>query len=136
MEFNELIDVLADETKYTKREVRSFLRLIAKLIGDNIAKGRDVNLWGVGKFVNRPRGPSIGRNRWTGEHIDVPAMRCVRFRPCVGLKKQAKSSIVHFQRQNLEQRYGLKQKEETDGKIRSSDRSEQGTQRKKSWIRR
>jgi DNA-binding protein HU-beta len=133
MEFQELVSVLADESSYTRREIRAILRLFSQAVREALADGRDVQVWGLGRFLNLPAKERSGRNPHTGERVRIPATRRVKFDPAKELRASVKASSDLFNTGvSLEQRYGLprKRKEMKRGKVRSRDRPEQGPEGK------
>jgi len=56
-------------------------------IGKALAEGKEVRLPGFGAFVVSNRAAGKGRDPRTGEEIDVPASKSVRFRPAKALKE-------------------------------------------------
>jgi len=136
MEFQELVTELSNQTNYTKREIRHILRLLVKLIVENIVNGRDVQIWGLGRFRNLPAKARTGRHYITGARIDIPASRRLKFEPIIEIKNRVRESISLFKKESLEAKYGLPKKEKRHGKIWSSHRPPQSTQRKEGWSRR
>ena len=67
----ELIDDLANRTGVEKKEVKSFLEHLTTLIEDEIKKGGEVPLKGLGKFRVQHRKARIGRNPLTGDEISL-----------------------------------------------------------------
>ena len=137
MELNELIISVADETQYTRREIRTILRAIVKHITDGLASGVNVRIPKLGRFENLYAAPRSGRNRATGERFVIPASRRIKFVPTAQLRKRVKLSASLFETEEPATLYGLSEKgEEDDGEVRSRDRPEEGPQRKEGWGRR
>lgn len=63
-------------------------RLTAVVI-EAVKAGEEVPLGGLGKFVVSERAAHKGRNPQTGEEIEVPAKKVVKFKPASGFKKAA-----------------------------------------------
>jgi len=125
MEYQELIEAVAGQTKYTKREIRKIMRLVARTIREAMGRGRDVQYHGLGRFVNVLEKARKGRNRYTGEAIIIPPRRRVRFRPNEVLRIMVAQSQEVFKEPDLRERFGLK-KGANDGKVRSGDRPKEG----------
>lgn len=124
MDHRSLVYEIAERTKYTRKEVSIILRLVAKVVREELIDGRDQAIRGLGLFVNAPFGRRIGGDPRTGERIVIPPSRRVRFKPTIRLLRAVKNSITIFQDVDLEKRYlpeGTKH-----GKVRSRDRSEEG----------
>ena len=79
---------LADSTGLTKKQVNAFFDELAKLAYKE-AKNAFV-VPGLGKLVLVNRKARIGRNPATGETIQIPAKKVVKFR----VAKAAKDSIL------------------------------------------
>jgi len=112
MEYQELIEDMALKSKYTKREIRKILRLLGTTIRDAMGRGRDVQIYGLGRFKNVRGGARSGRNAFTGELVPIPAKNRVRFRPCKALVLATEKSKNRFEHDDLEQRFKTKKKEE------------------------
>lgn len=90
MEHQHLVEAIAEETRYTKREVRRFLVTLYRIVWDELIEGGDVVIKGLGTFENFQRGPWNARSKYTGERIFVPARRFVRFVASHRFKKAVK----------------------------------------------
>jgi len=75
----ELIDDLANRSGMEKRDVKSFLEHLTQLIEDEIRRGGEVPLKGLGKFKVQHRKARTGRNPLTGAEIQIPAKTVVKF---------------------------------------------------------
>ena len=79
---------LAQRTGLDKKDVKALLDEQAKLAYENAEEGYTVQ--GIGKLVLVNRKARQGRNPATGETIDIPAKKAVKFR----VAKVAKDSIL------------------------------------------
>jgi DNA-binding protein HU-beta len=79
---------IADKAGITKKQATEILAIIAELAYKN-AKNT-FTLPGLGKLVLVNRAARIGRNPATGEQINIPAKRVVKFR----VAKAAKDAIL------------------------------------------
>jgi len=75
----ELIDDLANRTGMDKKDVKNFLLQLTSLIEDEIKKGGEVPMKGLGKFRVQNRKARIGRNPLTGAEIQIPEKTVVKF---------------------------------------------------------
>ena len=75
----ELIDDLANRTGLDKKDVKNFLLQLTTLIEDEIKKGGEVPMKGLGKFRVQNRKARVGRNPLTGQEIQIPAKTVVKF---------------------------------------------------------
>ena len=74
----QMISHMTEKTEMTKADVASFLDELASLA---YAEAKDgFTLPGLGKLVLVDRKARIGRNPATGEEIQIPAKKVVKFR--------------------------------------------------------
>jgi len=76
----EFADRIAAELGLSGRTGRRFVRRFVQLVAEEITESGRVELRGLGTFATVPRPPQTIRHPKTGESIDVPAYRTVRFR--------------------------------------------------------
>jgi DNA-binding protein HU-beta len=62
-------------------------RILSKITGA-VAKGEEVRLHGFGTFAPHTRPASEGRNPHTGEKIQIPAKKTVKFKVAKGFTDQ------------------------------------------------
>ena len=74
-----MIDDLANRTGMDKKDVKNFLLQLTSLIEDEIKKGGEVPMKGLGKFRVQNRKARVGRNPLTGAEIQIPAKTVVKF---------------------------------------------------------
>ena len=77
----ELIEVVADKTKLTKRDVTEAVDGLLNGIKSALAKGDKVQLIPFGSFEVRRRQAREGRNPKTGEKLMIPARSVPAFHP-------------------------------------------------------
>ena len=76
----ELIVKMAEsENGMTKAAARRMFELVIKTIEETVAAGGPVNLIGVGSFSANETPARAGRNPATGESIEIPATKRVKF---------------------------------------------------------
>jgi len=85
----ELIDDLANRSGMDKKDVKSFLEQLTSLVEDEIKRGGEVPLKGLGKFKVQHRKARTGRNPLTGDEIQIPAKTVVKFSLAKSLKDLA-----------------------------------------------
>jgi DNA-binding protein HU-beta len=85
---SQIAAALADKAGLTKKQAGEILEIIAQMAYKN-AKNT-FTLPGIGKLVLVNRAARIGRNPKTGEQIQIPAKRVVKFR----VAKAAKDAIL------------------------------------------
>ena len=84
----QIIGTLADKVGVSKRQAATMLDELANLAYKEAKNG--FTLPGVGKLVVVDRKARMGRNPKTGETIQIPAKRVLKFR----VAKAAKESIL------------------------------------------
>jgi DNA-binding protein HU-beta len=82
----ELITTLAKQAAMEKKHTKVFLDALTTLVTREIKKGGEVPLTGLGKFKVLRRKARIGRNPQTGEAIQIPAKKVVKFTVAKTLK--------------------------------------------------
>ena len=86
----QLMTALAEKTGLSKKEVVSFMETITDMAYKEAKKSGEFVLPGFGKLVRLDRKARIGRNPATGEQIQIPAKKVVKFR----VAKAAKDAIL------------------------------------------
>jgi DNA-binding protein HU-beta len=82
----EAIEALANKTGFDKKDVKRFLDGLTAVIEDEIRKGGEVPLKGLGKFKVQNRKARVGRNPLTGEPLQIPAKTVAKFTIAKSLK--------------------------------------------------
>ncbi len=84
----ELVERMASEAKIkNKAAVGRALKSVVGAIRSEVQAGRKIGIAGLGVFEPRERKARKGRNPRTGETLDIPARRSIRFRASSSLKK-------------------------------------------------
>ena len=84
----ELIDRIADKTKYKRSDVREIVQAFLDSVITELGNGNRLEFRDFGVFEIRNRAPRMAQNPRTLERVPVPARRTVKFK--VGrLMKQA-----------------------------------------------
>jgi len=84
----QIVDHLAQKTELSKKQVSHVMEELAALAYGEAKNGFPVP--GFGKLVVVDRAARMGRNPKTGEPIQIPAKRAVKFR----LSKEAKDGVA------------------------------------------
>ncbi len=82
----ELVQAIADKAGLNKNQAKDALEAFIGAVTDTVKSGKDVRIVGFGNFVPVERAAGTARNPRTGETVDRPASKTVRFRPGEGLK--------------------------------------------------
>lgn len=77
----ELARLVAEHTAMNPGDAGRAVKAILDAVGDALARGDTVRMPGFGTFHAKSRMLRTGRNPRTGEPLDLPAARAVRFRP-------------------------------------------------------
>jgi DNA-binding protein HU-beta len=86
MNLGEFVVAVAQETGFNKGNAEKAVQGVLDTIQATLAKGEDIRIAGFGQFQVVDRGPRKGRNLRTGQPLDIPAMRVVRFQSGKRLK--------------------------------------------------
>jgi len=87
---SQLLNVLAEKTELSKKDVAMFLDELATLAYSEVKTNGEFVLPGFGKLVKAFRKERMGRNPATGEAIKIAAKTVVKFR----LAKAAKDAVL------------------------------------------
>ena len=123
MTYQQLISQLSEDTKYTKRELRTILRHIARILAETLSSGHTVKWDSVGAFYNMPDHVYCVRNYKTGERYWTKPRRKIKFKPSIRLRNKVRQSIALFQEPTVTEQYLPK---EHHGEVRSGDRPGKG----------
>lgn len=91
MNKTEFVGAVADELGVTKKESTTNVEGVFKVLSETLAKGESIKIPGVGTFEVRERAARKGRNIQTGEEIEIPASKVVKFKPAKALKDAVKA---------------------------------------------
>ena len=83
----ELARLVAERAGMNPADAGAALNGALDAVRDALARGETVRIPGFGTFQARTRLPRTGRNPRTGEPVDLPASRTVRFRPGTRLRQ-------------------------------------------------
>ncbi len=76
----QLIDAIAGESGLTKADAKKALDAFIKVTGSALKGGDRVALVGFGSFGVSERSARTGRNPQTGQEIQIPAKKVVKFK--------------------------------------------------------
>ncbi len=76
----ELIDRIAEETKYKRADVRLIVQSFLDNVIRELGEGRRLEFRDFGVFEPRDRAPRMAQNPRTLERVPVPARRTVKFK--------------------------------------------------------
>lgn len=76
----DLVKAVADVTGVSKADAESVIAATLSTIRTEAISGRTVTLQGFGRFAVTERAARTGRNPRTGETVEIPATRILKFR--------------------------------------------------------
>jgi len=85
-EFVDMLKKKAGDVFTSKASAEKAYDAFVGVLGDSLAKGKDVRLPNVGTLAIGKRAARKGRNPRTGKTINIPASTTVKFRPAKALK--------------------------------------------------
>ena len=91
MNKNELAERIASHADLSMQKASACIQAIQDAIAAELGRGGDVRITGFGTFSVSTRSARTGRNPRTGEPINLPAKRAVRFAPAKALKEAVNS---------------------------------------------
>ena len=89
MNKTDLVNVVAAETQFTKKDVEAAINATFEAIANALKEGDKVQLIGFGTFEVKEAAAREGRNPKTGEAIKIPAAK----RPAFSASKVLKDSV-------------------------------------------
>ena len=79
MNKEQLVAKIAEETGNTQKEINAFLNSFINTVHGSLVDGDNVQLIGFGNFTVTEKKATTGRNPRTGEKINIPAKKVVKF---------------------------------------------------------
>lgn len=86
MNKHDFVKAIAEKTDFTQKDVTTVLDGYMSVVTDALAAGDSIKLTGFGTFGTVSRAARTGRNPQTGEVIEIPASRAVKFKAGKTLK--------------------------------------------------
>lgn len=83
----ELINRLKNDLGYSEAEASRIVDAMMDVMTESLSQGDKITLPGVGSMAVVERAPRKGRNLQTGEELDIPASRNIKFSPGKRLKE-------------------------------------------------
>lgn len=90
MNKKEIVEALATKLDTTKTFAEGVYEAFREILTENVAKGEETNIVGVGKLKVVPTKARTARNLQTGATINVPASKTVKFAVSKSLKDSVK----------------------------------------------
>jgi len=86
MNKKEFVKAIAEKTDFTQKDVKAVLDGFESVVTETLVAGDDIRLTGFGTYSTTSRAARTGRNPSTGESIEIPASRGVKFKAGKALK--------------------------------------------------
>ena len=87
MNKSELVEVMAQKNRMTKKDCEAALNAFVAAITDALKSGDRVQLVGFGVFEVKQRAARTARNPKTNEPMEIPASKLPMFKPGKALKE-------------------------------------------------
>lgn len=100
--FQELIDLISEQSEYSKQFTHDFIKSLVSVINKGLEEDAKVNIAGFGKFELRPVKEREGYNPQTGEKITIPAHNKVVFKPYKELREQVNAPYSDMEPEIIE----------------------------------
>lgn len=91
----DLIERVAENTTYSRAEVRDLVQKVFDLMAADLAAGKRIEFRDFGVFEVRQRNPRTAKNPRTNVRVEVPARLTIRFKPGQELKAKVNQSPVN-----------------------------------------
>ena len=86
MNKTELVAAMAAKADISKKDAEAALKAFTDVVGEQLKKGKKIQLVGFGTFEVSKRAKRTGRNPRTGEEMVIPASKSPKFKPGKALK--------------------------------------------------
>jgi len=83
----DIVDRIAGQTGFTKKESIELVELIFETMKSTLVEGENLKISGFGHFTVRDKADRRGRNPQTGEDITISSRRVLAFKPSMILKQ-------------------------------------------------
>ncbi len=77
----DLVNAVVANTSVTRTKAEQAVETVFKALKDSLGRGQRIELRRFGVFNVKPRKTGIGRNPRTGEEVNIPPGKAVRFKP-------------------------------------------------------
>ena len=77
----DIVNAVVAKTSVTRTKAEQAVETVFKALKDSLGRGQRIELRRFGVFNVKPRKTGIGRNPRTGEEVNIPPGKAVRFKP-------------------------------------------------------
>ncbi len=88
MNREDFVKLISKKTGITQKAAEQAQKMVIEEISSTLEKGDDISFVGFGSFKVVERAAREGRNPGTGEKIQIPASKTVKFTPSKLLKER------------------------------------------------
>ena len=88
MNKEDLVKLVSEKTDITRKAAEQAQKAVIEVISSTLEKGDSISLIGFGSFKVVERAARKGRNPSTGEKMQIPASKAVKFTPSKSLKER------------------------------------------------
>jgi len=96
----ELIDRIADQTKYKRIQVKDTVQRFLNEVIDELGQGNRLEFRDFGVFETKSRAPRIAQNPKTLQRVHVPSKRTVKFKVGRLMKVKLSEGLAKAGQQN------------------------------------
>ena len=89
----EMVDKIGENVALPKKDIEKVLDQFVKISQDTLKEGKKVSLTGLGSFSIKERKARLARNPKTGEKVEVPPKKVVKFKTGKDLNQILQDSI-------------------------------------------
>ncbi len=77
---SKLIDTIAERSRLPRKRAEKVVNAIFDAMSDALIHGNRIEMRGFGSFSVKHYDPYVGRNPRTGDEVDVPSKRAIKFK--------------------------------------------------------
>jgi DNA-binding protein HU-beta len=77
----DIVNAVVNSTGVTRTKAEQAVETVFQALKDALGRGQRIELRRFGVFTVKPRKTGIGRNPRTGQEVNIPPGRAVRFKP-------------------------------------------------------
>ena len=77
----DIVNAVVSRTSVTRTKAEQAVETVFQALKDAMGRGQRIELRKFGVFTVKPRKTGIGRNPRTGQEVNIPPGKAVRFKP-------------------------------------------------------
>ena len=77
----DIVNAIVEKTSITRSKAEQAVETVFEAMKQSLGRGRRIELRRFGVFNVKPRKTGIGRNPRTGQQVNIPPGKAVRFKP-------------------------------------------------------